>query len=235
MLEIKNNSYLKLLKNSGISSFLSNEPNNYYKLNSSKDVLLNDQTIANIHNIHDLESFIMNANFNNLNALHKTKLLFDGNQKSNIMLIGGASGSEDNKLGKPFMGKEGKLLNNMLSAINLKRENIYITNIIPWQFSNNQLPTNEEILKCLPLIQRHIEIIKPKFILLLGSLASKAILNSNLDIANLRGKWHEYKSNNHNEVVNCLSTYHPNFLLESPQHKRQSWADLKMFKKRIND
>ena len=76
MLEIKNNSYLKLLKNSGISSFLSNEPNNYYKLNSSKDVLLNDQTIANIHNIHDLESFIMNANFNNLNALHKTKLLF---------------------------------------------------------------------------------------------------------------------------------------------------------------
>ena len=116
-------------------------------------------------------------------------------------------------------------------AIDLKREGIYITNIIPWRPPNNRTPTNDEILQCLPFVQKIIEIVNPNLILLLGATSAKAILNSNLSIAKLRGEWHEYQSINHKEKVNCLVTYHPAFLLRSPNYKKESWKDLQEFQR----
>ena len=146
-------------------------------------------------------------------------------------LIGEAPGAEEDKVGKPFVGAAGILLNKMLNAIDLKREDIYITNIIPWRPPNNRTPTNDEILQCLPFVQKIIEIVKPDLILLLGATSAKAILNSNLSIAKLRGEWHEYQSINHKEKVNCLVTYHPAFLLRSPNYKKESWIDLQEFQR----
>ena len=105
------------------------------------------------------------------------------------MIIGEAPGRDEDEIGKPFVGVAGLLLDKMLSSIQLNREKVYITNIIPWRPPKNRTPSSEEILQCLPFIQKHIEIFKPKFIFLLGGTASKAILTSELGIMKLRGKW----------------------------------------------
>lgn len=232
MSEYSKNSYLKFIKNNGISSFLQDEPNNLYAISSNPQV---PNKINEINNINDLKLFIKKSNNCNLKKQAKSTVISDGNEKASIMIIGEAPGAEEDKIGKPFVGAAGNLLNKMLNSINIKREEVYITNIIPWRPPNNRTPTNEEIIQCLPFIQRHIEIISPKIILLLGATASKAILNSNLSIKNLRGRFHKYESINLKKTINCLVTYHPAFLLRSPEYKKHSWEDLKNFKKNLNE
>jgi len=231
MTNISINSYIKFLKNIGIYSFLQDQPNNYFNINDNKGLNKNLNTIEEIKSIEDLKSYIKNSEMCNLKNTAINTVIGDGNENANIMLIGEAPGAEEDKVGKPFVGAAGILLNKMLNAIDLKREDIYITNIIPWRPPNNRTPTNDEILQCLPFVQKIIEIVKPNLILLLGATSAKAILNSNLSIAKLRGEWHEYQSINHNEKINCLVTYHPAFLLRSPNYKKESWIDLQEFQR----
>ncbi len=231
MTNISINSYIKFLKNIGIYSFLQDQPNNYFDINDNKGLNKSLNSIEGIKSIEDLKSYIKNSEICNLKKAAINTVVGDGNENANIMLIGEAPGAEEDKIGKPFVGAAGILLNKMLNAIDLKREDIYITNIIPWRPPNNRTPTNDEILLCLPFVQKIIEIIKPKLILLLGATSAKAILNSNLSIAKLRGEWHEYQSINYKEKVNCLVTYHPAFLLRSPNYKKESWKDLQEFQR----
>ena len=151
------------------------------------------------------------------------------------MIIGEAPGREEDEQGKPFVGQAGQLLNKMLAAINLQRENVYITNVIPWRPPNNRTPTNEEILQCLPYLQKHIEIIKPNFLLLLGATAAKAILSTPLSISKLRNKWHIYTSINLNIKIKTIVSYHPAFLLRSPASKKEAWKDLQFLQKDMNN
>ena len=235
MSQISNISYIKFLKNSGVSVFLQNKPNNFFdlKLNNKPSEIIKE--INSINNIDELKLFVKNSIKCQLKKSAKNTVIGDGNEKAKIMLIGEAPGAEEDKIGKPFIGAAGQLLNKMLDAIKLERNDIYITNIIPWRPPNNRTPTNQEILECLPYIQKLIEIINPKLILLLGSVAAKAILNSNLTISKLRSNWHEYTSINHIDKIACLVTYHPAFLLRSPNYKKSSWEDLKIFQKKIHD
>ena len=151
------------------------------------------------------------------------------------MIIGEAPGKEEDEQGLPFVGSAGKLLNKMLSAIQLERENIYITNTIPWNLPLNRAPTDKEILDFLPFLQRQIEIIKPKFIYLLGTSAAKAILATPLSVDALREKWHDYKSINMDIPVKVLVSYHPSTLLQSPKFKKDAWSDLQMLQKELNE
>ena len=152
------------------------------------------------------------------------------------MLIGEAPGVEEDKIGKPFVGAAGQLLNKMLAAIKLERDDVYITNVIPWRPPNNRTHLQmRKYYNVYHFVQRHIELVNPKFILLLGSTATKAILSTSLSIAKLRGNWHEYKSLNLNRTIQCLATYHPAFLLRSPNYKKQSWEDLQIFQQKILD
>ena len=151
------------------------------------------------------------------------------------MIIGEAPGREEDEQGKPFVGQAGQLLNKMLAAINLQRENVYITNVVPWRPPNNRTPTSEEILQCLPYLQKHIEIIKPNFLLLLGATAAKAILSTPLSISKLRNKWHIYTSINLSIKIKTLVSYHPAFLLRSPNFKKEAWSDLQMLQKKLNE
>ena len=231
MTNISINSYIKFLKNIGIYSFLQDQPNNYFNISDNKGLNKNLNTIEEIKSIEDLKSYIKNSEICNLKKTAINTVIGDGNENANIMLIGEAPGAEEDKVGKPFVGAAGILLNKMLNAIDLKREDIYITNIIPWRPPNNRTPTNDEILQCLPFVQKIIEIVKPNLILLLGATSAKAILNSNLSIAKLRGEWHEYQSINLKKKVNCLVTYHPAFLLRSPNYKKESWIDLQEFQR----
>ena len=232
-----NKEYLEFLKQSGVHSFLQETPNNLLqdeqkqsKHNEKKAIKSLDQ----ITEIKDLIPLILNHN-SPLRKSSKNMVLFDGHTKSKIMIIGEAPGKEEDEQGLPFVGNAGQLLNKMLSAIQLKRENIYITNTIPWKLPQNRAPTDQEILEFLPFLQRQIEIIKPKFIYLLGTSAAKAILSTPLSLDTLRQKWHNYKSINMDSSVNVLVSHHPSTLLQSPKLKKEAWDDLQMLQKKLNE
>ena len=151
------------------------------------------------------------------------------------MLIGEAPGRDEDQQGIPFVGRAGQLLNKMLLAINLQREDVYITNVVNWRPPDNRTPNDNEILEFLPFLQRQIDIIKPKFIFLLGGVAAKAILSTPFALGKLRGKWHEYKSLNLEEGIPTIASYHPAFLLRSPQYKKHSWEDLQMLQEKLKN
>lgn len=150
----------------------------------------------------------------------------DGNSDSQIMLVGEAPGAEEDLQGKPFVGMSGKLLDNMLGAINLDRKSVYISNIVPWRPAFNRQPTLEEIAVCLPFIERHISIIMPKVLVCIGGVACKSLLRSNDTIASLQGKPLLYTSSYLSKPIQTFAIYHPAYLLRSPSQKRVAWQQL---------
>ncbi|MBS0184990.1 MAG: uracil-DNA glycosylase [Proteobacteria bacterium] len=163
-------------------------------------------------------------------ALKKTatNLVFgEGNEKASLMVIGEAPGADEDRLGRPFVGVSGQLLDKMFATIGLSRkENIYISNIIPWRPPGNRTPTPSEIAVCLPFLERHIELIGPKYLCFVGGVSTKALLNTTEGIIRLRGKWHGYKMPHLSTPIPALAMYHPAYLLRSPSKKREAWRDL---------
>ena len=158
----------------------------------------------------------------------KNIVFSDGNPKSKIMLIGEAPGANEDEEGLPFVGRAGALLDKMLAAINLDRKKVYISNIINYRPPNNRRPTNEEIKRYLPFITKHIEIINPKILVLLGSTAMNALIGNEVVISKMRGKWIEKKFGNCKTSV--IITFHPAFLMRQPAQKKMAWIDLKMIR-----
>ena len=169
-------------------------------------------------------------------ALKKTakKLVFsDGNPQSKIMFIGEAPGEVEDKTGLPFKGEAGKLLDKMLNAIELSRKNVYLTNIIFWRPPGNRKPTVEEINVCLPFVKKHIDLIKPKILVLVGAIAAGAVLNAQSGITQIRGKWKNIGTKNAKNIK-TIAIFHPAFLLRQPSRKREAWEDLKKIKIEID-
>ena len=158
-----------------------------------------------------------------------TNMVFgDGNPKSKIMLVGEAPGANEDEEGLPFVGRAGALLDKMLAAINLDRKKVYISNIINFRPPDNRRPTDEEIKRYLPFILKHIEIINPKILVLLGSTAMNALIGNENVISKMRGKWIEKKFGNCKTSV--IITFHPAFLMRQPAQKKMAWIDLKMIR-----
>ena len=157
----------------------------------------------------------------------------DGNPQAKIMFIGEAPGADEDRIGTPFVGRSGHLLDKMLEAIGLDRNQCYITNILPWRPPGNRTPLDSEIAVCLPFLKRQIEIIAPDYIFTLGGSAANALLESAESISRLRGKWMEYKREN-GSVSKVLASFHPAYLLRSPGQKAKAWADLLRLSKAIN-
>ena len=160
----------------------------------------------------------------------KNMVFSDGNPKSKIMLIGEAPGANEDEEALPFVGRAGALLDKMLSAINLDRKKVYISNIVNYRPPDNRRPTDEEIKRYLPFITKHIEIINPKIIVLLGSTAMNALIGKEVVISKMRGKWIEKKFGNCKTSV--IITFHPAFLMRQPAQKKMAWIDLKMVRDR---
>ena len=162
-----------------------------------------------------------------------SKIVFsDGNIQSPIMIVGEGPGQKEDELGKPFVGDAGNLLNKMLKAINIKRDKIYITNVVNYRPPNNRKPEPSEINRYSEFLKEHISIIDPKILILMGSTAMEAILGSNKRISKERGQWKEViiKQKNFKAIV----TFHPAYLLRKPDQKKFSWEDLKIIRKEID-
>ena len=239
---------LRKIKLQGVDEIIGNSPKNRLKSNIMKDkVNLNkDNKNSNeLNNISSLPDFKAVDSLDDLKdymskfkgcELYKsaTNMVFsDGNKSSEIMLIGEAPGHDEDIQGKPFVGRSGKLLNKMLEAIGLSRDTVYIANIVPWRPPNNRRPTEEEINICLPFIRKHIELIAPKVLMLLGSTATYALLRNKEGITKIRGKWVDMEFGK--LKVPTLPSFHPAFLLRQPAQKKYSWEDLKMLKKKIDE
>ncbi|WP_158044727.1 uracil-DNA glycosylase [Skermanella pratensis] len=163
-----------------------------------------------------------------------TNLVFaDGNPKARLMLIGEAPGEDEDRQGRPFVGKSGKLLDQMLACIGLDRTQVYITNILPWRPPGNRKPNPNEIQTCLPFVERHVELVAPEGLMLLGGTSASALLNRTDGIMRLRGRWFEFTPSAGAKPIPVLPTYHPAFLLRQPAMKRDAWRDLVAFKKKF--
>jgi DNA polymerase len=163
-----------------------------------------------------------------------TNMVFaDGNPESRIMLVGEAPGADEDRLGKPFVGASGQLLDRMLGSIGLDRTSFYITNICFWRPPGNRKPTEAELVAQAPFVQRHIELVNPKVLILVGASSAHALLGTNDGITRLRGRWFEYKSAGLFAAIPALPIFHPAFLLRQPAQKRETWADLLKLKTKL--
>jgi uracil-DNA glycosylase family 4 len=161
-------------------------------------------------------------------AAGRTQTVFGvGNPCARLMFVGEAPGADEDRQGEPFVGRAGQLLNNIIKACRLAREEVYIANIIKCRPPGNRNPLPDEVINCIGYLERQIAIIRPEFICCLGAVAAKALLKTEAPIGRLRGKFHLY------EGIPVVCTYHPAYLLRNPAAKHDTWADMKMLFKRM--
>ena len=145
-----------------------------------------------------------------------------GNPRAELMFIGEAPGADEDEQGEPFVGRAGQLLNNMIKAMGIRREDVYIANIIKCRPPGNRTPERDECETCSPFLMRQIAAIKPKVIVALGAVAAKTLLAINAPMSELRGHWYDFRE------TRLAVTYHPAFLLRDPRQKKEAWKDLQM-------
>ena len=162
-------------------------------------------------------------------AESRNNLVFGhGNPEAEVVLVGEAPGAEEDKQGRPFVGRAGKLLTDILKAVNFEREDVFICNILKCRPPENRNPLPEEIMHCEPYLFKQLELIKPKMILALGTFAAQTLLRSKEPLGKLRGRFHEYKG------IKLLVTYHPAALLRNPNWKKPTWEDVQLFRKEFD-
>jgi len=179
---------------------------------------LNDVSVIKSLDWSDLQQQVINCQLCELHATRTQAVFGVGNQHADWLIVGEAPGADEDRQGEPFVGRAGQLLNEMLKAIGLKREQVYIANILKCRPPNNRDPKPEEAASCSPYLQRQIELIQPKVILALGRIAAQRLLQSNTSLARLRGQVHHLESTQSPVIV----TYHPTYLLRSPTEKRKA-------------
>ena len=215
----------ELINSFGIDYIFDTEPINRFK---------NKPTIENTNSfLENLKSKILNVNNCDLKKNAKQIVFSDGNFNSSVMIVGEGPGQKEDELGKPFVGDAGQLLNKMLNSINIKRESIYITNVVNYRPPNNRKPEPAEINRYSEFLREHISIIDPKILILMGSTAMEALFGSKIKISKERGAWKELIINNKTYLT--MITFHPAYLLRQADQKKYSWADLKEIKKKVNE
>jgi uracil-DNA glycosylase len=162
-------------------------------------------------------------------------VFIDGNPAAPVMIIGEAPGADEDRIGRPFVGRAGQLLDRMLAAIGLDRSGVLITNVIYWRPPGNRTPTAAEIASCLPFVFRLIGLVHPKVLVLSGGTAAGALLAQSQGITRLRGRWFELAVPGLDQPVPTLPMFHPSFLLRTPERKREAWRDLLSLRARLDE
>ncbi len=181
---------------------------------------------AKAQTLDELKAALMAFDGCALKKTAKNTVFGQGNPHADVMFIGEAPGADEDRLGLPFVGASGHLLDKMMLAIGLSRQtNAYISNIIPWRPPGNRNPSSVEIALCMPFIQRHIELIAPKIIITLGSTSFTSLIANGETISKARGNWHTYQSAGLVAPVLVMPVFHPAFLLRTPAQKKSAWRD----------
>ena len=157
----------------------------------------------------------------------------DGSPAAPVMIVGEAPGGDEDRVGRPFVGRAGQLLDRMLAAIGIDRTGAYITNVLFWRPPGNRKPTPDEIAACMPFLWRHIALVHPKVVVMAGGTSAGALLGRGEGITRLRGRWFDLPVPGLATPIPALATYHPSFLLRTPARKGESWADLLSLKARL--
>jgi len=217
----------------------------YYNLINA-NLLLSDAPLK--RNVNNVTSSFSGTKLQKLKKLKKsiqlidncelkknaTNLVFgDGNISAKIMIIGEGPGAQEDAEGKPFVGRAGKLLDKMLESIHLNRTKVYISNVVNYRPPANRRPTEEEIVRYLPYLKNHIEIMNPKILILLGSTALNAIIGNVTVISKARGKWIQKEIGTVKPWI--IASFHPAFLMRQPEQKKLAWIDLKMVRDKIKN
>ncbi len=224
----KNQNYIMkqdLINSFEIDYIFENKPINRFKSKPTIEITKSK--------LNDLQIKIKNLSNCELKNNAKQIVFSDGSFKNSIMIVGEGPGQKEDELGKPFVGDAGQLLNKMLAAINLKRENVYITNVVNYRPPNNRKPEPAEIIRYSEFLREHISIIDPKILILMGSTAMEALFGSKIKISKERGAWKEIIINNKTYLT--IITFHPAYLLRQADQKKYSWADLKKIRKKIDE
>src|SRR6267142_5366966 len=154
---------------------------------------------------------------------HRTNIVFGvGNINADLMFVGEGPGADEDASGEPFVGRAGQLLNNMITAMGIRREDVYIANVVKCRPPDNRTPEKDECDTCSPFLMRQIEVIQPKMIVALGAVAAKNLLGVKDSMANLRGKIYDFRG------TKLVATYHPAYLLRDPRQKAEAWKDLQI-------
>jgi len=162
-------------------------------------------------------------------------VFIDGNPAAPVIIIGEAPGADEDRIGRPFVGRAGQLLDRMLAAINLDRTSVLITNVVYWRPPGNRTPTAAEIASCLPFVFRLIAVVQPKILVLSGGTAAGALLPQAQGITRLRGRWFDLAVPGLDQPVPTLPMFHPSFLLRTPERKRETWRDLLSLRARVDE
>jgi uracil-DNA glycosylase family 4 len=202
--------------------------------NSSKEFIsLNEivskaKTLAkNAKNLDELRQAVDNFDGCNLRKMATNTVFSDGNPNSKVMVIGEAPGNHEDLQGIPFCGDSGKLLDEMLKAINLTRkENFYISNVIFWRPPGNRRPTEEELAICKPFVERHIQLINPEVLVLVGATSMAAVLGITEPVSKIRGQFMDFKADFLPRTIKTFTIFHPSYLLRQPGKKRVAWQDM---------
>ena len=220
--EILNQEFLKSIESEYI---FDNAPINRFNENKEND--------DSGKKLRELKNKIKSIEDCELKKFAKNIVFNDGNPKSKIMIVGEGPGEKEDAQGKPFVGDAGMLLNKMLNAIKIKREDIYITNVVNYRPPNNRKPEISEINRYSVFLREHISIINPKILILMGSTAMEALFGQKLKISKERGKWKEIIINQ--KTFLTILTFHPAYLLRQPDQKKFSWEDLKNIRNKIDE
>ncbi|WP_421792434.1 uracil-DNA glycosylase [Hyphobacterium sp.] len=188
------------------------------------------KAVAKANTLEELKFAIENFDGCALKRTARNTVFSRGNPDATIMIVGEAPGRDEDEQGKPFVGRSGQLLDKMIRASGLDPEtDIYISNILNWRPPGNRNPSTEEIAICLPLIERHIALIKPKVLVFAGGVSAQALMRAQTGIMKLRGRWSEYRLKDADgeagEHVDAMPIFHPAFLLRRPQEKARAWRD----------
>ena len=164
----------------------------------------------------------------------QTTVFGDGSATARVMIVGEAPGADEDRIGRPFVGASGRLLDRMLAAIGLDRRGTYIANTVYWRPPGNRKPTDAEVALCLPFVRRQVELARPKVLVLSGAAAMQRLLDRTEGIGRLRGRWVDYPLAD-GTVVPAIATFHPAYLLRSPLQKREAWRDMLAVKRKLSE
>jgi uracil-DNA glycosylase family 4 len=177
--------------------------------------------------IRELGTAVQNCTKCHLSGSRKNVVLGEGNPRAKLMFIGEAPGADEDRQGLPFVGKAGQLLTRIIEAIDLKRSDVYICNILKCRPPQNRTPSSDEIECCLPFLREQIRAIRPKIICALGNVAAQTLLQSKSPMNRLRGKFHQFGD------AMLMPTYHPAALLRNPDYKKPTWEDVQMIQREL--